>query len=143
MEYGYGIQKLREEIVNKKAYDQKKLFIHFQNLESVKPEDYDQPGKSALTTLHEFCNNGALIALDYSTIDKKCLYIGKIEVGTKIELEKIDDKWYKTVQVMELRKSKYLDYPLLNIKPIKQTVCKWGILAYRLKNIYEEKELPM
>ena len=34
MEYGYGIQKLGEEIANRKAYDQKKLSIHFQNLES-------------------------------------------------------------------------------------------------------------
>lgn len=143
MEYGYGLQKLGEKIVNKKAYNQKKLFIHFQNLESVNPEDYNQSGKSALTTLHEFCNNGALIALDYSTIDTTGLYIGKIEAGTKIELEKIDDKWYKTVQVMDLRKRTYFDYPLLNIKPIKQTVCKWRILDYRLENIYEEKELPL
>ncbi len=66
--------------------------IHFQNLESVNPEDYETFGKSALTTLQEFCQNGALIALDYSTIDKTGLYIGKIEAGTKIELEKIKDK---------------------------------------------------
>ena len=143
MEYGYGIQKLDEKIANRKAYDQKKLSIHFQNLESVNPEDYETSGKSALTTLQEFCQNGALIALDYSTIDKTGLYIGKIEAGTKIELEKIKDKWYKTVQVIELRKRTYLDYPLLNIKPIKQTVCRWRILDYRLEYIYEEKELPI
>ena len=143
MEYGYGIQKLNEEIANRKAYDQKKLSIHFQNLESVNPEDYEKSGKSALTTLQKFCQNGALIALDYSTIDKKGLYIGKIEACTKIELEKIKNKWYKTVQIIELRKRTYLDYPLLNIKPIKQTVCRWRILDYRLEYIYEEKELPM
>jgi len=143
MEYGYGIQKLNEEIVNRKAYDQKKLSIHFQNIESVNPEDHDKSGKSALTTLHKFCQDGALIALDYSTIDKTGLYIGKIKAGTKIGLEKIKDKWYKTVQVTELRKRTYLDYPLLNIKPIKQTVCKWRILDYRLDFIYEEKELPI
>jgi len=143
MEYGYGIQKLGEEIANRRAYDQKKISIHFQNLESVNPEDYDKSGKSALTTLQEFCQNGALIALDYSTIDKEGLYIGKIKAGTKIEPEKIYDKWYKTVQVMELRKKTYLDYPLLNIKPIKQTVCKWRILDYRLEYIYEERELPL
>jgi len=80
--------------------------------------------------------------LDYSTIDKKSLYIGKIEAGTKIEREKIDDKWYKTVQVTDLRKRTYIDYPLLNIKPIKQTVCKWRILDFRLEYIYEGKELP-
>ena len=142
MEYGYGIQKLGEEIANRKAYDEKKLFIHFQNLESVNPEDYNTSGKKALTTLQVFCQNGALIALDYSTIDKKGLYIGKIEAGTKIELEKIKDKWLKTVQVIDLRKRTYFDYPLLNIKPIKQTVCRWKILGYKLEYIYEEKELP-
>ena len=143
MEYGYGIQKLDEEIANRKAFDLKKLSIHFQDLESVNPEDHDKPGKSALTTLHKFCQNGALIALDYSTIDKTGLYIGKIKAGTKIQLEKIKDKWFKTVQVIELRKRTYFDYPLLNIKPIKQTVCRWRILGYRLEYIYEEKELPM
>ncbi len=143
MEYGYGLQKLDEEIVNRKAYDQKKLFIHFQNLESINPEDYNTPGKSALTTLQVFCQNGALIALDYSTIDKTGLYLGKIESGTIIEIEKIKEKWFKTVQVIKLRKRTYFDYPLLNIKPIKQTVCRWRILDKRLDYIYEEKGLPM
>ena len=142
MKYGYGIQKL-DKSVNKIAFDQKKLFIHFENLESINLDDYKNPGKKALKTLHNFCNKGALVALDYSKIDKSALYLGEIKIGTEIELEKIGDKWYKSVKLTDVKRKTYSDYPLLNIKPIKQTVCRWRVLGYRLRCIYEGKELPI
>ena len=99
MEIGFGIQKLKDENVNQKAFEENKLYIHFQDIPSINPEDYDRPGKSALNTFQAFCDNGALLAVDYSTIDISHIYIGKVSPYSEIGLEEISGLWYKYVQL--------------------------------------------
>jgi len=144
LEIGFGIQKLKDENVNKKAFIENKFYIHFQNIPSINPEDYDRSGKSALNTVQAFCDNGALLAVDYSTIDISHIYIGKISPDSEIGLEEISGYWYKYVQLHDVKKISYSKYPLLNaVKPIKQTVCRWRSLENILEDLYEGKSLPM
>lgn len=144
MEFGYIRHKLGYDDLNKELLEKRQIAIMFENKKSTNPEDYGRSGKSALKLLNKFCEEGAIIAADYPTVDKKSLYLGEIKKGSQIQPKEVKGKWYKILQLENIKRIFYAKYPILNsMKPIKGTISRWLKAKEILPYIYRGKHLPL
>ncbi len=103
----------------KYLWDERLIAIHFENIRSVKPDDYESIGKQALKRLWRYCESGAVVGASFRSIKSSQMLVGEIEKGSKVELlelSKLSDYHadiYKVVRLVNVREVSYSDFPLL------------------------------
>lgn len=94
----------------KALWDERLIALHYQDIESIDPKDYDSRGRKGLTRLSRFCKSGAICGANYRKLYPSKLLIGKIPEGSKIELRNFFHK--EKMPILSIR--------LLNLKKLKR-----------------------
>jgi len=124
-----------------KFWKKRIIAIHFNNIKSTNPNDYECAGRKALNKLWKYCDEGALVAATYRIITKSEIIIGEIKKGSIIKVIEDQNQKYKTVKLVNARIISLLDYPLLSaIQPRQTTLTNWKSAENLLNSIYFNKK---
>lgn len=119
------------------------IAVHYADIWSTKPEDYDKAGKDALRRLWKYCETGAVVGATFSKIKPDRMIVGEIKKGSRVEPTKYDNFVYKTVQLENAREISLRDYPLLSaIQPRQATITGWPSATKYLEAILSNSKLP-
>ncbi len=95
------------------------LAIHFADIPSTDPDDYERAGEragaKALRRLKEFCHKGAVVGAVYPH-HHESLLVGNIAPESEVELYH-SDHIYKTVSMKNVQEISYSTYPILLVQP--------------------------
>lgn len=134
----------------KNLWEERLIALHYQDIESLDPKDYESPGRKGLTRLFRFCKTGAICGANYRELYPSKLLIGRLPAGSQIELRKFFHKTrnlnlvYKVVKLEETKEIEISDYPLLaGVQPQRSAICKWPSANGCLKALIEGSPLPL
>lgn len=125
-------------------WSKRKIAVHYANVRSTNPKDYDKAGKNALNRLWKYCDEGAIVGATFRKIKPTKMIVGIIEKGSKVEWtdEYGDEFVYKTVQLKKSIEISFHDYPLLAaIRPRLATVTGWPSAEKYLLAIFGERKI--
>jgi hypothetical protein len=123
-------------------WSKKRIAVHFKNISSTNPKDYEFAGRLALTRLQNCCNTGSIVAAAYRDLDKARMLIGIIKKGAKIETVKYGNLKLKTVQLHKVKIISYNKFPLLAaIQPRQGTITGWPSAKTHLESILKHNKL--
>jgi hypothetical protein len=60
------------------------IAVHYADIRSTKPEDYDKAGKEALKRLWKYCESGAVVGATFISIKPASMLVGEISQGSKV-----------------------------------------------------------
>lgn len=130
-----GLEVLRE------LWDKDLIAVHFKDSGSVRPEDYSNSGRVALTRLENCCKEGAIVGADFRKIEPSLILIGEIRRRECIRPQEIGGHIYKTVQ---LHNTKKIHSPLLlAIQPRLATITGWPSAKKYLELMFKGKKIPL
>ncbi len=119
------------------------IAIHYLDIPSIDPNDYQGEGKNALKRLLRYCESGVIVGATYRSIKPAEMLIGRIRKNSKIIIKNHGKSIYKTVQLHDVLEVSYRDYPLLSaIQPIGRTLTGWPSAQKYLEAILDRKPLP-
>ncbi|MCD4673941.1 MAG: hypothetical protein K8R77_14865, partial [Anaerolineaceae bacterium] len=123
----------------------RKIAVHYANIRSTNPSDYQKSGEKFLSRFWEYCNNGAIVGATYRKIRPAHMLLGVLEKGSLIEWtdEYGDDYIYKTAQLTKPKIISFHDYPLLSaIRPRGGTITGWTSAQKYLQALLENDKIP-
>lgn len=123
-------------------WDKRLIAVHYGNIESTNPNDFEGQGKKTLKRLWKYCDTGVLAAATYREINKTEMLVGEIPKGSKIMIRKYPGLVYKTVQLINVEVISYQDYPLLSAIQPRGTITGWPSAQIYLQAIKGKKLIP-
>lgn len=131
-----------EEIL-RELWDLGLIALHYQDIDSVDPEDFDPPGRNALRRLWDYCDEGVIACATYRGIHPSTMLLGLIRKGSLVSTRKYDPYIYRVVRLEGIREISYQDYPVLAaIQPQGGTICRWHGAKKHIQAIYSGQPLP-
>jgi hypothetical protein len=119
------------------------IAVHYANLPSTDPGDYNRAGRTALTRLWQYCGSGVIVGATYRRIRPAEMVVGEIEQGSRVEAREYDGRIYKVVQLKNAREVSYRDHPLLAaIQPRQVTVTGWPSAQKYLEALLKKGKIP-
>jgi hypothetical protein len=119
------------------------IAVHYANIASTEPGDYEQAGRRALTRLWRYCESGAVVGATYRAIRPAEMMVGELRPGSEIKLKHYGDLIYKTVHLENVTEAPYRDYPLLAaIQPRGGTVTGWPSAQDYLEAVLTGDRVP-
>ncbi|MBW8009910.1 MAG: hypothetical protein FVQ83_01535 [Chloroflexi bacterium] len=127
----------------KDLWDKRLIAVHFGNIASTNPNDFEGPGKKALKRLWKYCESGVIVGASYRDFSKAKMLVGEIPKGSNVELWESNGYIYKTVQLRNVQEVSYQDYPLLAaIHPPFGTLTGWPSAEKYLNAILGKGQIP-
>lgn len=120
------------------------IAIHYQNIMSINPLDFSQPGCKSLERLLDYCETGAVVGLVCNSIKPSKMLVGIIPSGSKIiPIDRYGENYYyKTVQLHDVQEISLADYPVLGaIQPRLTTLTEWPSASVVLNAIVKREEI--
>lgn len=119
------------------------IAVHYADIRSTDPKEYDGPGRTALTNLWQYCESGAVVGASYRSIRPGAMIVGEIISGSRVELREYGGRIYKTVRLRNAREVSYLDDILLAaIQPRQGTVTGWPSAQKYLEAVLKGRKIP-
>lgn len=79
---------LKPENIVRDLWNKRLIAIHFDNIPSITPEDYQQPeGRASIKRLLKYCRAGAVVGATYRSAHPEKILIGEIAAGSPIEIQ--------------------------------------------------------
>lgn len=126
----------------KHFWNNKLIAVHYKNIPSVNPDDYENVGKNSLIRLLYYCKNSALIGATYSELEPSKILVGELKKDSKITIEELFGNYYKVIKLNNVRELSYIDYPILAaIQPRQGTFTGWPSASKILPAIYYKQKL--
>jgi hypothetical protein len=108
------------------------IAIHYADIESTNPDDYEVAGKRSMRRLSQYCKSGAIVGAAYTAFIHDKMLVGEIEIGSIIKPCHVNTNTngvclvLKVVEIKNPKVVSYEDYPLLlAIQPRLGTVMGW------------------
>jgi hypothetical protein len=126
-------------------WDHHLIAIHYEDIDSSDPDKYElKRSKYALRMMRNFGAEGAIVGADYNllSLDNQML-IGVIQPGSTIQITHLENRYYKTLQLTEVKEICYVDHPLLAaIQPRQVTISGWPSARKYLLSLLTNRKLP-
>lgn len=127
-------------------FKQRRFVLDYEKIKSADPDAYKgKSAKQAMIRLGKFCNEGGMVAADYSALKTGYMLIGFISPGSKIEiLSAAGYGFYKAVTIENAKEISCLTYPvLLSRRPrMGGVLSDWSDVRPVLEAAYHGKALP-
>jgi hypothetical protein len=78
-----------EEIL-RELWDLGLIALHYQDIDSVDPEDFPPPGRHALSRLWDYCEEGVIACATYRRIQPSAMRLGLIRKGSQVSTRRND-----------------------------------------------------
>ena len=110
--------------------------------ESANPDDYTGSGKTALTRLQDYCKTGVIVGAAFMSIRRRDMLVGAIEKGSVIKVKERNGRFYKVIQLKNVKEVSMIDYPLLMAIRPRGTVTGWPSAKKYLTAIFNDTPIP-
>lgn len=126
------------------------IALHYKNIESTDPEDYEGEARNVMKRLLKYCETGALVAADYSRYPPRKMLAGKILPNSKITARRFkpcehlpEGCFYKIVKLEDVVEFDYAEHRLLEgLQPRRGgIIVRWskGRIEPYLKALYKKR----
>ncbi len=122
-------------------WNRREIALHYADIRSTNPDDYEHAGKVALLRLHGYCQAGAIVAASYRQVVPGIILVGIIPPGSQISwTDRYGESFiYKVVQLQNVKEVSLIDYPILGaIQPIKGAISGWPSAQAILNSIVND-----
>lgn len=127
----------------KDLWSKRLIAVHYADIPSTNPQDYEKAGRQALKRLWDYCSLGAVVGATFTTIKRTEMLVGEITKGAQVKITEYDGLIYKTVQLENVCEISFRDYPVLwAIRPRQATVTGWASAQRYLEAILNRENLP-
>lgn len=155
--------------VSRYLWKNNQVAIHWDDLPSADPDDYDGRGSTEISTLNDFAKNGRIVGASYRRVTKtemlvgvvksespvKVLYLDGDELVHEDEIQpgeskvkpnlSTDARIFKALQLTDVRQVSLDDYPVLfenSVRPPFWSISNWSKAEQHLRAIINDESKP-
>lgn len=150
-------------------WENNQIAIHWKDLASADPEDYDGRGSTEISKLNDFAEEGRIVGASYRRVTKTEMLVGVVESGSPIKIlffegkelvnekeiqpgESIpesevpeDGRVFKGLQLTDVRRVSIEDYPVIfesSVRPPFWSISNWSNGETHLRAIINDSKKP-